>query len=418
MNQLLPRHAFADALARRPADCGDPADLLPDVFLARLLGGLRPSGAETVDLSAAAGRVLAEDLHSLSALPGFDQSAMDGFGLAEADLDAPGRELVVNAGREPVAPGMAARLYTGSPIPAGVVGILRREQGRVAGATVTATRAVAAGADIRRMGEDVRPGDRLAPAGAIVDPRLIALLAATGVSSISVHRRVRVAVLSTGDELIAGASPSVVRDANGPMLRALLASPAAEIIDGCIHADDAARLGDVFRGLSEAADLIVSSGGSAGSEVDVLVDAIRRAGGTATSHRLALKPGKPIVTGTIGGAILLGLPGNPFAAFVSAALFARPVIAALCGRPFAARRDTAALLAGAPRAPEKRREFLPASIVGYAPDGRPLVEPGRPGAARLAPLAAADGVVELPPHDGVLEAGQPVSFHPANALWA
>jgi len=414
MNQILPRTSFtAEIVARAPLECSPSGDVLPHAFLTELLARLRPVAAGTsVALDAAFGRVLATDVASDAALPPFDQSAMDGFGLHAADLDA-GRRLVVAEGGDAVASGAARRLFTGSRIPDGVAAVLRREDACRLGDSILATRPVADGADIRRRGEDVRPGDRLGSAGAVVDARLVALLAAAGVTSVAVTRKVRVMVLSTGDELLGGPSGPAVLDANGPMLRALLADPSAEIVDGGTHPDDPARLATVLRAAAVRADLIVTTGGSAGSEVDVLVDAVHRAGGAAQSHRLALKPGKPVITGAIGAATLLGLPGNPFAAFVSAQLFARPTIAAMAGRPFAAGRGSAALLAGPSRPAEKRREFLPASIIGFAADGRPLVEPGRPGAARLAPLAAADGIVELAPHDRAIEAGHPVAFHPA-----
>lgn len=384
----------------RESDCSEPATDTPvDIFRTVVLGQIqRVSEVEMLPLLGGLGRVLAEDVVSRVALPGFDRAAMDGFGVGAGDLARGSHLRIVDRPDRlaSVEPGCAVRLHTGAAVPPGIVAVARRERCLDCDGVVELRDTVPVGADIRRRGEDVREGDRLAKAGAVIDARLVALLASAGIAEIVARRPIRLAILSTGDELVGtdGALP-LIHDSNRPMLSALLARPGVTVIDGGIVRDDATEQANALATLAEGTDLILCSGGTAGSAADHLPEAARRAGGTARSYRLALRPGRPIVLGTVGGALLLGLPGNPLAAFVSAQLFALPAIAALAGETASTSSGEPAVLAGNERRRPGVVEFAPGSVVGHGADGRPIVQLSPSGSARLLPLASADGLVEL-----------------------
>jgi molybdopterin molybdotransferase len=233
------------------------------------------------------------------------------------------------------------------------------------------------------------------------------------VAAIASPRPIRVTVISTGNELRpAGAAlaPGMVHDVNGPMLMGLFAHPQTQLSNGGLCLDDVDALAQSLGEAARESDLIVCSGGTAGSETDIVPAAVRRAGGSAAGARLALKPGRPIVSGTIGNAVFLGIPGNPFAAFVSAQLFAWPVILALAGARAGVRHGTTASLArGLLRTPG-RTEFRPARIVP-GPSGELLVHAEE--ASGLGALARADGLVELDGAAASIPAGSRVRFYPS-----
>ncbi|MGD9737967.1 MAG: molybdopterin molybdotransferase MoeA [Bauldia sp.] len=381
----------------------ESADTPVDVFRAALLSMIAPTtGTEVLALADGIGRIIAADIRSPIALPGFDRAAMDGFGVGAGDL-CEGKLLRIATSSESLSEGTAVRLHTGGAIPRGVVAVVRRERAAVQGEMARLRESILPGADIRRRGEDFREGTTIARAGAAIDARLTALLAACGIAEVTVRRRVRVAVLSTGNELVGrdGAQPPV-HDSNRPMLLALLAGPGVEMIDGGIVGDDAAAQADRLRDLTSRADLIVCTGGTAGSPADVLPDAIARAGGTARACRLALRPGRPILLGRIGRAVLLGLPGNPLAAFVTAQLFAGPAIVALAGgRRHHSPAGQPASLAEPRRDRPRIAAFVPCVVTACDADGRPILRLLPSGSGRLLPLAESDGLAELAPDGAV-----------------
>ncbi|WP_020178385.1 molybdopterin molybdotransferase MoeA [Methylopila sp. M107] len=381
-----------------------------------------PVGAETVGLIGLAGRVSAADVVSPTPLPPFDHSAMDGYALGSS-----GAEFVVRARlaaghsgrREPLAPGEAVRIMTGAPVPPGAVAVAMQERVAREGETIRLRASVEAGANIRREGEDVRVGDVIVPARVRLDARHVAILAAAGVAEISVRRKVRVGLLSTGDELLRpgrALGPGMIHDANRPMLAALLSQPAIEILDLGVAPDDRAELTRLMAEAGEACDLIVSSGATSVGEEDHLTAAVLAAGGTLGVARVALKPGKPVVAGKIGGAALVGLPGNPFAALVAWLLVGRVVLETLAGlepKPLAPLAATAGF---SQKGPGGRTEFAPARIVGTGPEGLPLVKKlGRGGSARLAPLIAADGLAVIPAGRDDVSRGDRIGFLPFEA---
>ena len=250
----------------------------------------------------------------------------------------------------------------------------------------------------------------------------VAILAAAGLSEIEVRRRIRLVALSTGDELRPVGhplDPGSIYDSNRPMLGALLTRPWIETLSTQHVNDQMDTLAETLRKFSLQADVIVTTGGAAGSDTDHTARAIVAAGGQASSLRLALRPGKPVVFGKIDRTLVLGLPGNPVAAMVNFLLFGRALVLACAGLTVERPRGQAALTAGPISHSPGRTELVPARIVGFAKDGRPLIEKlGRGGSARLRPLVLADGLAEIPRDIGDVGLGAPVSFHAFHAAFA
>ena len=385
---------------------------------------------QTITVAAANGRVLAADVVTATQLPPFDNSAVDGFGITQNDVERqPPMRLSVSthvAAGDRIGPvlgaGQAARLFTGAPIPPGVAAVVLEERCELVGSTLTVKVPVPDGANIRRGGEDVPKGSAIVDAGTLLDARHIAILAAAGVANVEVRRPIRVGILSNGNELRYGGAPldaGQIHDANRPMLLAMLSSPLIEAIDLGCHRDEVQILTDVFRGGARGADVIISSGGVAGSDADHIARAVAAAGGSMRRFRLALKPGKPILAGRIGRTVVLGLPGNPVAAMVNFLLFGRALIGASVGLCVERPRGQAAVTATPFGHALGRTEFVPARIAGRDEMGRPQVEKlGRGGSARLRPLVLADGLAEIPADAGELDVGAPVAFHAFRATFA
>jgi molybdopterin molybdotransferase len=405
--------------------CAEPGLLSVEAAFAVVAGAAEPvSGTERVPIAGAAGRVSAEAVTSRIALPRFDQSAMDGYGVHAADVAArstgPFRLAgAVRAGGQPLPetlPGTVVRLLTGAPVPPGIAAVVMEERAVVEGDALRLAAPIAAGENIRRRGEDVATGAALIPAGTALDARHIALLAAIGDADVLVTRRVRVGLLSTGDELADPGQPigaAGVYDSNRPMIAALLRSPSIEIVDLGRAADDrdgmTARLADV----AGTVDLVVTSGGVSGSDADHCVAAVRAAGGTSTRVSLAVKPGKPFAYGRLGATRVLSLAGNPVAAMVGTLLFARPLARRLSGLTVRPAVGLSARTASPFLHRPGRTEYVPAAVTGRDTDGHLLVEKlGRGGSARLSPLVLADGIAVIPAARGDLPAGDTVEFHP------
>jgi molybdopterin molybdotransferase len=397
------------------------AGLLPvDLVRAGLLALADPvRGEETVPLRAAAGRVLARPAIAASAFPAFDHAAMDGWALS---LPASGTtfrivgRVAAGAGApRRLAPGEALRIFTGAPIPEGADAVLRQEDAEAAGDVVLPSVLPQPGQHVRRAGEDVARDSALLTAGTLLDARHLALLAAVGSAEVTVRRRVRIAVLSTGTELVEAGSErsgSGIYDANRPMLLALLQSPWADVADHGIVPDDPTSLAACLSAAASGVDLVVTTGGTSVGEEDHLVAAVRAAGGNAVVTRMAVKPGKPAVFGTFGSTLLCGLPGNPFAALVSAVLFSRPVAESLAGRPALPLAPIPARSGFSHHHAPGRLEFIPASVQGYLDGGAPVLARLGGGAARLRPLVESDGLAVISPFHGDVASGGEIGFLP------
>lgn len=425
---------MAEVLAK-PCDC-DAVDqlsqLVPVSLALEIARGLvRPiTEFEPIDISNAVGRVTAIDLCAPKAMPFFNNSAMDGFAVRTSQLTGSGPQclrllgtIAAGAANQTIdeRPG-AYRIFTGAPVPLDFDAVIMQEHCLSDGRTVTLRTRPAVGDNIRFRGEDIAEGDIIVRAGTLLEARHIGLLAANGIYSVPLVRRLRIGILSTGDELVRGnvlTGASSVFDANGPMLRALCAGPIFEVTDLGILPDEMASLVKFLRSLAGCFDLIISSGAASTGGRDMLRKALIISGGTIDAYRVALKPGKPVFFGKLGAALFTGLPGNPLSAYVGFQLFVATQIAALTGRQFTAAFSGSAICAINLRRKAGRTEYLPARIVGIK-DQLPVVEPvGHGSSATLFPLNFADGMCVIPAECDGFEEGnilQWVPFHSAPAL--
>lgn len=406
-----------------------------DEALARLAAAgaaARIAAVETVATHAALGRVLAADLVSQIDVPPAATSAMDGYALHAADAAGAASVLVVSqriaAGQVgvPLAAGEAARIFTGAPLPPGADAVLMQERAEpVAGAQPPAVRLLELpqpGQWVRQRGEDVRRGSVVLAAGTRLTPQALGLAATTGAAELAVVRRPRVALLSSGDELVrpgsvapAALPPGAIYDSNRDTLRALLQAAGCEVSD-CGAVPD--RLAATRAALREAAadhDLILSSGGVSVGEEDHLRPALA-AEGRIELWQVAIKPGKPLAFGAVrraagGEALYVGLPGNPVSSFVTFLLAVRTLLRALQGADCAL-PPPLPLSAGFdwPR-PDARREFL---RVRLGAEGRLELYPNQSSGV-LTSTVWADGLVDNPPAQAI-RAGDRVRYLPLSSL--
>ncbi|GJE25361.1 molybdopterin molybdotransferase MoeA [Methylobacterium organophilum] len=411
-------------------DCVQESEKLLSIeaAVARLIEAL-PAGAgrETVALSQADGRVAAEDAFARNDLPPFDNAAVDGYAVRFADLraDAPtrlplGGRLPAGASAEGLATaGVAHRIFTGAPIPAGADTVFMQEDVRVEDGHVLLPPGQSRGANRRRAGEDVAKGSRVVPAGRRLRPQDLALAAAAGLDALSVRPRLRVAVFSTGDELAepgADLRPGQIHDANRAMLLGLLARLGTGTADLGILRDDPVTL---TRRLAEAAtahDLVLTSGGVSVGEEDH-VKAALAATGRLDLWKLAIKPGKPVAVGRIGETPFVGLPGNPAAAYVTLLFVVRPLLAALSGECYALPRAQPVRAAFTHRHQPGRREFVRVSLA-VGPDGTAEARKDmQQGSGMLSSLTESDGLAVIPEAMGNVTEGAVVGFYPHALLW-
>lgn len=391
--------------------------------LARLDQRLGPvAGIETVPLAGAGGRILAEDIVAAVDVPPYDNSAVDGYAVYFDDLDSESETRLPVGGRvaagemlgRAAQSGEAIRIFTGAAMPDGPDTVMMQEDCREDSGVVTIAPGIKRGANRRSAGEDVRRGDIVLRRGRRLGPQDVGLVAAVGLESVKVYRPLRVAVLSTGDEITEpGARPNAggIYDANRYLLIAALRRL------GCI-ADDLGILPDdrrtITAALADAAarhDLIVTSGGVSTGEEDHVKAAVE-AQGSLHFWRLAIKPGRPVAMGQVGAVPIVGLPGNPGAVFVTFLLIARPIVLTLAGataQPPARFRVRSGFDY---RKKAGRREFVRARLSAAA-DGSPVAEKhGRSGAGILSSMVDADGLVDLPADMTYLESGGMVDFLP------
>lgn len=321
----------------------------------RVLARVAPLPAETVSLLEALGRFAATRMIATHALPGFDNSAMDGYAVGAAPLPA-GTRLRV-AGTQPagadralhVESGAAVRIFTGAPLPHGTAAVVMQEEVDRDGDEIVIREAVGPGEFIRRAGGDLARGQTLFEAGARLGPARLALLASQGVGEVAVGRRPRVAILATGDELRGPGEPlgpGEIYESNGTMLAALATGLGAIPVGlGGARDDRPALEAKLAAGLA-AADALVIAGGVSVGERDLVKDALAAVGVEIDWWRVKVKPGKPFLFGTApGGAPVFGLPGNPVSAFVTFLLFVRPALLRMMGAGAAEREMRAGIAA-------------------------------------------------------------------------
>ncbi|MGC4000242.1 MAG: molybdopterin molybdotransferase MoeA [Anaeromyxobacter sp.] len=344
--------------------------LTPDAALRRLLAalsGAAPLPAERVPLLDALGRALALDVRARDDLPAFDAATMDGYALRAADARAAGARLPVAyevlaghpaAGTLP--PGTCCRITTGAPLPPGADAVEQQEQVRRAGRTARFLRVAERGRFIRARASDLPAGAVALPAGAEVDPGAIGLAAGLGLQELIVHRRPRVAILPTGDELAppgAALVPGQQHESNGVALAAAVREAGGEPLLLPAAADDAAALAAALEA-ARGADALVTSGGVSVGVRDLVRPALVQAGATVDFWRVAMRPGKPFLFGRWGRTAVFGLPGNPASALVTFELFVRPALRALAGLPGHGRVEAEASLAAAQEKPAALESWL------------------------------------------------------------
>ncbi|MBZ8118533.1 molybdopterin molybdenumtransferase MoeA [Roseovarius sp. LXJ103] len=389
-----------------------------DAALDALRAALRPVvSAETCALQDALGRVLAAPVIARRASPPSANSAVDGYGFAHASLPEGDPVLPLIEGRAAagvpyagrVPPGAAIRILTGAALPEGVDTVVLEEDVRAANGMLAFRAGIKPRANARRAGEDMSAGAEALPEGRILTPADLALAASVGVGRIEAYRRLRVAVVSTGDELCeAGedAAHGQIYDANRPMLLALIAQMSLEPVDMGRIPDDRAALRKAMDSAAAQADVILTSGGASAGDEDH-VSALLTEAGAMNEWRIALKPGRPLALGLWNGAPVFGLPGNPVAALVCTLIFARPALGLLAGAGWHRPQGFDLPAAFEKRKKPGRREYLRARIR----DGRAEVFASE-GSGRVSGLSWAEGLVELPDGAVHVQPGDPVRYIP------
>lgn len=315
------------------------AGLLPlEDAQARLLGLAAPLPVETLELVNAAGRWLATDVIARRAQPATDLSAMDGYALRHADLPGPfniiGESAAGHGFSGTVAAGQAIRIFTGAAVPKGADTVVMQEDCTRDGDRLRISGDIpAAGQHIRLQGNDFAAGSKLVAAGERLTPARLALAIMGGHGTAEVRRRPGIALISTGDELVPPGQPTAfnqIPSSNGPMLKAMLEAEGAMVDDFGVIPDDFAAIRDAI-GQASRHDVILTIGGASVGDLDLVKPALDAAGAQLDFIKAAIKPGKPLMAGRLDQAVVLGLPGNPVSAFVTAFLFALPLVRRLMG---------------------------------------------------------------------------------------
>ncbi|WP_292289421.1 gephyrin-like molybdotransferase Glp [Marivita sp.] len=379
-------------------------------------------GVESVPLMQSVGRVLAVDLVARRSNPPHPNTAVDGYGFAGALIGAGPQVLPLVDGRAAagapfagrVPEGHAIRVLTGADLPAGVDTVVLDEDVRTAEGQVAFHGPLKRGANTRKAGEDVTAGDVALRAGRVLTPADLALAAAVGHGALDVHTRLRVAVLSTGDEIVEPGTPATegqIFDANRPMLLSLCAGFGFDMADMGRAADDRDAVRAALDAAAEQADVILTSGGASAGDEDH-ISALLRETGAMQEWRIALKPGRPLALGLWHGVPVFGLPGNPVAALVCTLIFARPAMAALSGAGWFEPQAFTVPAAFEKRKKPGRREYLRARIR----DGQAEVFKSE-GSGRISGLSWAEGLVELPDGAVHVQLGDPVRYLPFGSFF-
>jgi len=386
---------------------------------------------ERVALRGARGRVTAGDIKAPLDLPPFDNSAVDGYAVRHADLDPQGDTTLAVSGRltagaradMALGPQQAIRIFTGAALPAGADTIYMQEDVTVAGDKVTVPKGLRSGANRRRAGEDVPAGRVVLPAGTMLEAQHIALLAALGITDVEVRRRLKVAVFSTGDEVVEPGTQrggAAIFDSNRYLLSALLEQLGAVVTDLGILADDTAELA---RALAKAAawhDLVITSGGVSVGEADHVRAAVEKIG-SLVFWRIAIKPGRPVAMGVIraaprkdyaahAGAAFCGLPGNPVAVFVTFVRVVKPLLLRLSGARPQNLTPLPVRVAFAYDKKQGRREYVRVALRRGADGEVEAVKHPQDGTGILTSLTETDGLLEFPEDQTSIAPGDRAGF--------
>jgi molybdopterin molybdotransferase len=392
---------------------------------ALILSAVKTLGSEVVDVLEASGRVVAEEVRATRDLPPWDNSAMDGYALRVADAAQPPAALSVSqsvgAGQTPtpLLAGTAARIMTGAPLPDGADTVVMREDVDESDPTrVTVRVAPRAGDHVRRRGEDVSAGDVVLGPGEVVHPADVAILCSVGRARVRVRRRPVVAILSTGDEIAEVGeppSPAGIVNGNAWMLAAMVreAGGVPRVLGIARDSADslAERLAEV-----DAADVLLTIGGVSMGDFDLVRDALVARGATLDFWKVAIRPGRPLVVGSLGATRVLGLPGNPVSSFVTFELFVRPALLAMQGHAQTARRQVEVTVAGSyakqPGLTHYVRARLERTPHGVTAHLRPLQSSGA-----LTSISRADALLVLPEPSAGVQSGDAATAMVLRESW-
>jgi molybdopterin molybdotransferase len=376
---------------------------------------------ETVPLEQADGRILASDISASLALPPFTNSAVDGYAVRSHDLPqghekafpVTGRIQAGASAQAPVQPGHAVRIFTGAPMPEGAGTVFMQEDVRLDEAgQVVLPAGLRPGANVRPAGEDLPVGAAALAGGQRLRPQDVALAAALGLTQVDVRRRIRVAVFSTGNELVSPGDPrkpAQLFDSNRFMLMAMLARLGCEVSDLGILRDDRAALAQGLKKVADGHDLILTTGGVSTGEEDHVKAAVESVG-TLVLWRMAIKPGRPVAMGIIGGTPFIGLPGNPVASFVTFVHVVRPTVLALSGATPQPLIPMPVRAAFTYKKKIARREYVRVNLRNAADGALEATKFPREGAGLLSSLVDTDGLVELGEEITQVAPGQTVGF--------
>jgi molybdopterin molybdotransferase len=376
--------------------------------LSAILAGAEPLAEEMVALDAAHHRVLARDVAALRTQPPQAMSAMDGYAVRSTDAaDVAARLKVIGevaAGRpfeKPVGPGETVRIFTGGVIPEGADAVIIQEDTAIDGEYIAITEAAITGRHIRPAGIDFRKGDVLLAGGTRLTDRDLSLAAGMNYPELPVHRRPKVAVLATGDELVMPGStpgPGQIVYSNGYALRALARAEGADTIDLGVAADTIeATTHGIRRARDSGADILITTGGASVGDHDLVKASLEAEGVAMAFWRIAMRPGKPMMHGRLGAIRVIGLPGNPVSSYVCAWLFLVPLIRALSGQTIIHHVRETALLGRDVAANDLREDYLRARLEVRS-DGVLIATPvNHQDSSLLANLAVARALVIRPP---------------------
>ena len=386
---------------------------------ARILAALAATPPETVALAEAAGRVLARPVSARLTQPPAAVSAMDGYALRAADAALGARLRVVGeapaghpfAGQ--IGPGEAVRIFTGAFIPKGADSILLQEDATAEAGTVLVREAVTQGRWVRPAGLDFATGEHLLAAGRKLTARDIGLAAAANHPWLTLHRRPRIGILATGDEIALPGDPlpmGGIVSSNAHALAAMLRAAGAEAVILPIAPDDADAIATLAQG-ARGCDMLVTTGGASVGEHDLVQKALVPGGFALDFWKIAMRPGKPLIWGRLGETPMLGLPGNPVSALVCAVVFLLPAVAVMAGLPAAPTPSEAALAGADLAANDQREDYLRCTL-----DGDVATPFSRQDSSMLKTLARADALLIRAPHAAALPAGSPVRIIRLSAL--
>ncbi|WP_170775494.1 gephyrin-like molybdotransferase Glp [Ruegeria lacuscaerulensis] len=377
---------------------------------------------ETLPLIDAIGRVLAQDCTSKVDMPAFDNSAMDGYAVRTCDLgngplfELPlaGRIAAGDSGAHDAPAGSALRIFTGAPVPPDFDAVVMQEDCDALIDGIRFSRRPKPGQHIRRAGEDLKADAPILRRGCEITAREVAALASAGYGEVTVYRKLKVTIFSTGSELKQPGEtlgPGQIYNSNRYMLRALLDKPWIALTDKGPVEDNPAKLERVLREACDSADLIITTGGVSVGDEDHMPRVFGEIGGQVDVMKVAMKPGKPIMFGRRGNALYVGLPGNPVSAYVTWQIIGSQMMARRAGLHHASQTPQQAVLAEPLRRRSGRQEYRPVTIEGRTLDGTPrlrLMAPSYSG--RVALLAQADGLAVIPAETEELSEGHGLTF--------